>query len=229
MACNAWGSASFSFKSSPGRTEISRGSTLLPFFTCSHMRLFSMVDFPMPWEPLTTKKEGVLKALRWGELMKSLMYSSSTSRAGAGSVLSSLCPAFLTALFMKKPGRNLWMRAWRTSTTKLPVLNNVQPVLTVCAGKALAGCVRRWPLGRTNRPGTSSTCLTKMHLRNVEGKGQYIVQSICAKLALVLKDAWYANTKQEPQRLTSINTWIWSKSFDIFEQQLGRVWTWTYT
>ena len=36
-------------------------------------------------------------------------------------------------------------------------------------------------------------------------------------------------TKQEPQRLTSINTWIWSKSFDIFEQQLGRVWTWTYT
>ena len=101
------------------------------------MRLFSMVDFPMPWEPLTTKKEGVLKALRWGELMKSLMYSSSTGRAGAGSVLSSLCPAFLTSLFMKKPGRNLWMRAWRTSTTTLPVLNKVQPVLTVCAGKPL--------------------------------------------------------------------------------------------
>ena len=106
-ACNAWGSASFSFKSSPGRTEISRGSTLLPFFTCSHMRLFSMVDFPMPWEPLTTKKEGVLKASPWGELMKSLMYSSSRGRAIAGSFLFSLCSAFLTALFMKKAGRNL--------------------------------------------------------------------------------------------------------------------------
>ena len=193
------------------------------------MRLFSMVDFPMPWEPLTTKKEGVLKALRWGELMKSLMYSSSTGRAGAGSVLSSLCPAFLTALFMKKPGRNLWMRAWRTSTTTLPVLNNVQPVLTVCAGKALAGCVRRWPLGRTNRPGTSSTCLTKMHLRNVEGKGQYIGSVNLCQTGFGIEGCLICKTKQEPQRLTSINTWIWSKSFDIFEQQLGRVWTWTYT
>ena len=109
-----------------------------------------MVDFPMPWEPLTTKKERVLKVLPWGELMKSLMYSSSTGRAGAGCALSSLCPVFLTALFMKKPGRSLWMRAWRTSTKMLPVLNKVQPVLTVCAGKALAGCVRAWPLGRTN-------------------------------------------------------------------------------
>ena len=59
----------------------------------------------MPWEPLTTKKEGVLEASRWGKLMKSLMYSSSRGRAGAGSFLFSLCPAFLTALFMKKPGR----------------------------------------------------------------------------------------------------------------------------
>ena len=96
-ACNARGSASFSFKSSPGRTEISRGSTFLPFFTCSHMRLFSMVDFPMPWEPLTTKKEGALKVLPWGELMKSLMCSSSSGRAGAGSFLFSLCPASPTS------------------------------------------------------------------------------------------------------------------------------------
>ena len=73
------------------------------------MRLFSMVDFPMPWEPLTTKKEGVLKALRWGELMKSLMYSSSTGRAGAGSVLSSLCPAFLCS-FLASP----WTCSWRS-------------------------------------------------------------------------------------------------------------------
>ena len=44
---------------------------------------------------------------RVSELMKSLMYSSSRGRAGAGSFLFSLCSAFLTALFMKKPGRNL--------------------------------------------------------------------------------------------------------------------------
>ena len=66
-ACKAWGSASFSFKSSPWRTEVWRGSTLLPFFTCSHMRLFSMVDFPMPWETLTTQKEGGAQSFtsRW--------------------------------------------------------------------------------------------------------------------------------------------------------------------
>ena len=165
----------------------------------------------MPWEPLTTKKEGVLKARPWGELMKSLMYSSSSGRAGAGSFLFSLCPAFLTALFMKKPGRNLWMRAWRTSTTMLPVLNKVQPVLTVCAGKALAGCVRAWPLGRTNRPGASSTCLTKMHLRNVEEKGQYIGSVNLCQTGFGIEGCLTCKTKQEPQRLTSINTWIWSK------------------
>ena len=142
--------------------------------------------------------------LRW--IDEVLDVSSSRGRAGAGSFLFSLCPAFLTALFMKKPGRNLWMRAWRTSTTTLPVLNNVQPVLTVCAGKALAGCVRAWPLGRTNRPGASSTCLIKMHLRNVEEKGQYIGSVNVCQTGFGIEGCLICKTKQEPQRLTNNST-----------------------
>ena len=92
-----------------------------------------------------------------------------------------------------------------------PCAQQVQPVLTVCAGKALAGCVRAWPLGRTNRPGASSTCLTKMHLRNVEEKGQYIGSVNLCQTGFGIEGCLICKTKQEPQRLTSINTWIWSK------------------
>ena len=65
--------------------------------------------------------------------------------------------------------------------------------------------------------------------KNHEGKGQYIGSVNLCQTGFGIEGCLICKTKQEPQRLTSTNTWIWSKSFDIFEQQLGRVWTWTYT
>ena len=176
------------------------------------MRLFSMVDFPMPWEPLTTKKEGVLKALRWGELMKSLMYSSSTGRAGAGSVLSSLCPAFLGSFLLlhehvhgeaRKEPLN---ESLENQHYDAPCAQQSPTSFNGLRRKSLAGCVRAWPLGKTNRPGASSTCLTKMYLRNVEDKGQYIGSVNLCQTGFGIEGCLICKTKQEPQRLTSINT-----------------------
>ena len=180
-----------------------------------------MVDFPLPWEPLTTKKEGVLKAVRWGELMKSLMHSSSTGRAGAGSVLSSLCPAFLTALLWRESLENQHYDApcAQQSPTSFNGLRRKSPC-------GLCSCMIAWkkePAWRKlNLPhkDASAECRRKGTIHRFS---QFVPNWLWYWRMLICK------TKQESQRLTSINTWIWSKSFDIFEQQFGRVWTWTYT
>jgi hypothetical protein len=50
-----------------------------------------------------------------------------------------------------------------------------------------------------------------MHLRNVEEKGQYIGSVNLCQTGFGIEGCLICKTKQEPQRLTSINTWIWSK------------------
>ena len=68
----------------------------------------------------------------------------------------------------------------------------------------LCSCMIAWKDEPARR---KLNCLTKMHLRNVEEKGQYIGSVNLCQTGFGIEGCLICKTKQEPQRLTSINTW----------------------